>query len=197
MAEAATIGVDDASGDSNYKAPAKRSVEEILATDAEDESLRRYKANLLGGGNIVIEPNNRKNVLVRSLTLMVADRPDITMDLSTAKDLSGQTFVIKEGCEYRLRIDFHVQREIVAGLKYVQKVYRAGIQVDKDEFMVGSYPPKADLQSYTTPVDEAPKGLMHRGKYKVKSLFTDDDKDDWLSWEWNLDIKKDWKDGDD
>jgi hypothetical protein len=54
MAEATSVDVEDASGDSNYKAPAKRSVEEILATDAEDESLRRYKANLLGGCNIVI-----------------------------------------------------------------------------------------------------------------------------------------------
>ena len=34
--------------DSKYKAPAKKSVEEILKTDAEDESLKRYKEQLLG-----------------------------------------------------------------------------------------------------------------------------------------------------
>lgn len=33
-----------------YKAPAQKSVNEILAADAEDESLRRYKEALLGGG---------------------------------------------------------------------------------------------------------------------------------------------------
>ena len=33
-----------------YKAPAQKSVSEILAADAEDESLRRYKEALLGGG---------------------------------------------------------------------------------------------------------------------------------------------------
>lgn len=57
MAEAGcAIDKEETSGDSNYKAPAKRSVEEILATDAEDESLRRYKASLLGAisTNIVI-----------------------------------------------------------------------------------------------------------------------------------------------
>jgi len=191
MAEA-TSPVDIAEA---YKAPAQKSVTEILAADAEDESLRRYKEMLLGGGNavgIVLDAKNPKNVLVRSLTLVVADRPDEKMDLSKANDLSGQTFVIKEGCQYRLRIDFHVQREIVAGLKYVQKVYRSGIQVDKDEFMVGSYPPKAELQSYITPLEDAPSGMMHRGKYKVKSLFTDDDKHEWLAWEWSLEIKKDW-----
>uniref|UniRef100_A0A914VAL8 Rho GDP-dissociation inhibitor 3 n=1 Tax=Plectus sambesii TaxID=2011161 RepID=A0A914VAL8_9BILA len=178
-----------------YRAPAQKSVSEILAADAEDESLRRYKEALLGGGvaaSVVLEPNNPKNVLVRSLTLVVEGRPDEKMDLSKMEDLSGQTFAIKEGCHYRLRIEFHVQREIVAGMKYVQKVYRAGVPVDKDEFMVGSYPPKNDLQSYTTPVEEAPHGMLHRGKYKVKSLFTDDDKHEWLAWEWSLEIKKDW-----
>lgn len=36
-------------------------------------------------------------------------------------------FVIKEGVSYRIRIDFIVQREIVHGLKYVQKTYRMGM----------------------------------------------------------------------
>lgn len=40
-------------------------------------------------------------------------------------------FKIKEGIQYKIRIDFHVQREIVTGLKYVQKIYRAGVQVEK------------------------------------------------------------------
>lgn len=34
--------------------------------------------------------------------------------------------MIKEGCAYKLRIDFIVQREIVHGLKYIQKTYRLG-----------------------------------------------------------------------
>jgi hypothetical protein len=38
-----------------------------------------------------------------------------------------QVFVIKEGVSYRIRIDFIVQREIVHGLKYVQKTYRMGM----------------------------------------------------------------------
>lgn len=58
--------------------------------------------------------------------------------------------------------------------------------------MMGSYPPKPELQSYTAPVEDAPSGMMARGDYKVKSLFTDDDKNIYLSWEWNLAVKKDW-----
>jgi hypothetical protein len=38
-----------------------------------------------------------------------------------------QVFVIKEGVSYRIRIDFIVQREIVHGLRYVQKTYRLGV----------------------------------------------------------------------
>lgn len=38
-----------------------------------------------------------------------------------------QLFVIKEGVQYKVRIDFIVQREIVHGLKYVQKTYRMGV----------------------------------------------------------------------
>lgn len=63
--------------------------------------------------------------------------------------------------------------------------------VDKNTFMVGSYGPKKELQSYTTPVEEAPSGMLARGTYNIKSLFTDDDKNEHLKWEWKLEIKKD------
>lgn len=39
----------------------------------------------------------------------------------------SQVFSIKEGVSYKIRIDFMVQREIVHGLKYVQKTFRVGI----------------------------------------------------------------------
>ena len=64
--------------------------------------------------------------------------------------------------------------------------------VDKAVYMVGSYGPRAEEHEFLTPVEEAPKGLLARGGYHIKSHFTDDDKKDHLSWEWNLQIKKDW-----
>lgn len=66
--------------------------------------------------------------------------------------------------------------------------------VDKTEYMVGSYGPRAEEYEFLTPMEEAPKGMLARGSYNIKSKFTDDDKTDHLSWEWNLTIKKDWKD---
>ena len=38
-----------------------------------------------------------------------------------------QKFVLKEGCKFKIRIEFYVQRDIITGLKYVQKTYMKGI----------------------------------------------------------------------
>ena len=58
--------------------------------------------------------------------------------------------------------------------------------------MVGSYAPKQEIQSYTTPLEEAPAGLLFRGEYNVSSLFTDDDKNVHLKWEWKFKISDEW-----
>ena len=109
------------------------------------------------------------------------------------EELRKKPFPIKEGIAYRIRIDFFVQREIVTGLRYVQKIYRHGIPVEKMAHMIGSYPPRETLHSFTTPQEEMPSGLMARGSYTVRSLFTDDDKHEHLKWEWSFDLKKDWE----
>ncbi|CAB3361150.1 rho GDP-dissociation inhibitor 1 [Cloeon dipterum] len=184
--------------ESRYVPPPEKTLEEILAADQEDESLRKYKEALLGAstaGAVVVEPNDPRRVLVKQLALVVADRDDVVLNLTgDISQLKKKTFVIKEGVSYRIRIDFIVQREIVHGLKYVQKTSRLGVPVDRMTHMVGSYPPKEEMQSYTTPAEDAPSGMMARGSYSVHSLFTDDDKNEHLKWEWSFEIKKDWKD---
>ncbi|KAK4014166.1 rho GDP-dissociation inhibitor 1 [Daphnia magna] len=181
---------------SNYVPPPPKSIGELVAADQEDESLRKYKETLLGNAiaeNIVIEPGNPKKVLVKKLVLVSEGQTEKTLDLSGDLSKLKQTvFTIKEGVQYRIRIEFFVQHEIVTGLKYIQKTYRKGIQVDKMTHMVGSYAPKKDLQSYTTPLEDAPSGLLYRGHYTVSSLFTDDDQNEHLKWEWSFEIKKDW-----
>ena len=75
-----------------------------------------------------VDPNDLRKVIVKKLALCVAGRPDMELDLTgDLTQLKKQTFVIKEGVSYRIRIDFIVQREIVHGLKYVQKTYRLGV----------------------------------------------------------------------
>merc|ERR1711962_1252333 len=176
-----TAPVDlDQDEDPDYKAPPERSIDKMLAVDKEDTSLQQYKATLLGSaaagtGAVVVDQNNPNKVIVKALSLVVEGRDDVTMDLTEdIAVIKTRKFVIKEGIKFRIRIDFVVQREIVHGLKYVQKTYRAGIPVDKMTHMVGSYPPT---------LEDAPSGMMKRGTYSVHSLFTDDDKSEHLKWE--------------
>lgn len=188
----------DQDDEPNYQAPAVKTIDDMLEADKEDASLQQYKATLLGSatagsGAVVVDDSDPRKVIVKSLVLIVEGREDVNMDLT--EDLSvvkTKKFVIKEGIKFRIRIDFQVQREIVHGLKYIQKTYRAGIPVDKMTHMVGSYAPNTELYSTLTPVEDAPSGMMKRGTYSVNSLFTDDDKSEHLKWDWSIDIKKDW-----
>lgn len=114
-----------------------------------------------------------------------------------------------------------VNREIVCGLKCLHLTYRRGRPgewgpgpgmgappprprslvpllpshpVDRDVFMVGSYAPRAEEYEVVTPAEEVPRGRLVHGSYRVRSLVTDDDKTEHLSWEWGLCIKKAWED---
>ncbi|XP_062826596.1 rho GDP-dissociation inhibitor 1 [Anolis carolinensis] len=179
----------------NYKPPAQKSIQEIQELDKEDESLRKYKEALLGNVTISADPRT-PNVVVTKLTLVCAAAPgplelDLTGDLAAFKK---QSFIMKEGVEYQIKISFQVNHEIVSGLKYIQYTFRKGVKIDKTDYMVGSYGPRPEEYEFLTPMEEAPKGMLARGSYNIRSKFTDDDKTDHLSWEWNLNIKKEWKD---
>ncbi|XP_071374822.1 rho GDP-dissociation inhibitor 1-like isoform X1 [Centroberyx affinis] len=187
---------DESEGGVNYKAPAQKSLQEIQELDKDDESLRKYKEALLGSTDVVTDPGVA-NVQVTRLTLMCETAPNaLTLDLlGDLESYKKQSFVLKEGVEYRIKISFKVNREIVSGLKYIQQTSRKGVRIDKSDYMVGSYGPRPTQEyDFLTPLEEAPKGMLARGTYAIKSKFTDDDKNDLLSWEWNLTIKKDWKD---
>ncbi|KAM4662974.1 rho GDP-dissociation inhibitor 1 isoform 1-T2 [Discoglossus pictus] len=178
----------------NYKPPAQKSIREIQELDQDDESLRKYKETLLGPVPSTIDPN-APNVTVTKLTLVCATAPfplelDLTGDLEKFKK---ESFNLKEGVEHSIKISFKVNKEIVSGLRYQQQTYRKGVKLDKTNYMVGSYGPRVDEYEFVTPIEEAPKGMLARGCYTIKSLFTDDDKTNHLSWEWNLNISKDWK----
>ena len=66
---------------------------------------------------------------MKKLVLVSEGQPDRVLDLSgDLSQLKQSVFTIKEGVQYRIRIEFFVQHEIVTGLKYVQKTYRKSIQ---------------------------------------------------------------------
>ncbi|XP_054946595.1 rho GDP-dissociation inhibitor 1-like [Physeter macrocephalus] len=141
----------------NYKPPAQKSTQEIQELDKDDESLRKYKEALLGRVAVSADPNV-PNVVVARLILVCSTAPgplelDLTGDLESFKK---QSFVLKEGVEYRIKISFPVNREIVSGMKYIQHTYRKGVKTDKTDYMVGSYGPRAEEYEFLTPMKEAP-----------------------------------------
>lgn len=86
--------------------------------------------------------------------------------------LKDTPFVLKEGTNYKIELKFRVQHELVTGLKHVNTVYRKGIRVDKEETMIGSFGPQEQPHVVVVPRkgwDEAPHGMMARGKYKANS----------------------------
>ncbi|KDR12975.1 hypothetical protein L798_13180 [Zootermopsis nevadensis] len=209
MADTTAEGIEDLhintpedENESIYRPPPEKTIKEILETDKEDESLRKYKEKLLGDaktGTVIVEPNDPRKVIVKKLALCVPERPDVELDLTgDISQLKKQVFVIKEGVSYRIRIDFIVQREIVHGLKYVQKTYRLGVPGESKATQRNIDWTRCltwwAVTFFFTPAEDAPAGIMARGSYAVQSLFTDDDRHEHLKWEWSFEIKKDWKD---
>ncbi|XP_068177566.1 rho GDP-dissociation inhibitor 1-like [Antennarius striatus] len=179
---------------SDYKAPAQKTVKEIHELDKDDESLRKYKETLLGS-QLDVDPS-LPNVQVTRMSLVCDTAPEpLILDLQgDLEAFKKQPFAMKEGVEYKIKISFKVNHEIVSGLKYVQNTYRKGLKIDKSDYMVGSYGPRPTEYDFLTSWEEAPHGMLARGNYTIKSKFTDDDKHNHLSWEWILNIKKEWKD---
>ncbi|XP_047214873.1 rho GDP-dissociation inhibitor 1-like [Girardinichthys multiradiatus] len=187
---------EEKESDINYKPPAQKSLQEIQELDKDDESLRKYKEALLGKVAVVADPA-APNVQVTRMTLLCETAPaPLVLDLQgDLENFKKNPFTLKEGVEYRIKINFKVNKDIVSGLKYMQQTFRKGVKVDKSDYMVGSYGPRPDEEyEFLTTLEEAPKGILARGTYNIKSKFTDDDKYDHLSWEWSLAIKKEWKD---
>src|SRR3990167_9950377 len=191
---------DEERGDA-YNPGQKIDMKTLQQMDAEDESLRKYKEALLGKLDDLVSPSDDpRRVVIKSLVILFEERPDgnLNFPLDNPSDLAAlknASIVFKEGCNYKIQVTFKVQHEIVSGLKYVNQIYRKGIRAAKDEEMLGSFGPQKDPHTVTFPKqgwDQAPKGALARGNYTAKSVFTDDDKQTHMQYEYSFQIKKDW-----
>ena len=100
---------------------------------------------------------------------------------------------IKEGSEYKFRITFRVQHEILPGLKYVNRLKRMGMKTAADELVIGSYAPQTEPHSFEFPrYDwlEAPKGMMYRGAYTASDKFVDGDGRTHLEYDYPVKVTK-------
>ncbi|CAG8711020.1 14198_t:CDS:2 [Acaulospora morrowiae] len=168
-----------------YKVGEKKTIDEYKNLDSHDESLNKWKENLLGRASGASSDNRR--VVILQLALEVSGREDVVLDLSSPEALErvkSTPFIIKEGVEYRMKVKFRIQHDVVSGLKYLQVVKRKGIKVDKTEEMIGSYGPSDEPYEKKFLLEEAPSGLLARGHYDAKSKFVDDDNVTHIEWSW-------------
>uniref|UniRef100_A0A095A238 Rho GDP-dissociation inhibitor 1 n=1 Tax=Schistosoma haematobium TaxID=6185 RepID=A0A095A238_SCHHA len=149
-----------------YKPPEKRTLEEIMNLDKEDESLRKYKEALLGPSVGTFK---------------------IPCDISNFK---SKPVSIVEGCSYRIQVVYYVQRDIVCGLRFKQWLRKGPILVDEISVMLGNFRPQGHPHIWTSDPEEAPKGVLSRGLYKIVSQFIDDDKAEYITWKWCINIVK-------
>ncbi|KAJ3085358.1 hypothetical protein HK102_000072 [Quaeritorhiza haematococci] len=196
--------VDDSNEDlvptntTGYRPGEKKTIQELAQLDQGDESLRKWKESLGLKGAAPAAPvasNDPRKVVIESLAMEVAGRTDVVMDLSsqaTLDKLQSTSMTIKEGIEYRLKVKFRVNHDVISGLKYLHVVKRKGIKVDRMEEMIGSYGPSGESYEKKFLPEEAPSGMIARGHYNVKSKFVDDDNVTHLEFAWSFDIKKDW-----
>ncbi|XP_022642896.1 rho GDP-dissociation inhibitor 1 isoform X2 [Vigna radiata var. radiata] len=143
-------------------------LKEQLEKDKDDESLRRWKEQLLGSVDInsvgeTLEPS----VKILSLAIKAAGRPDIVL-------------AIPEGGNPK-------------GLKYTNTVWKTGMKVDSTKEMIGTFSPQAEPYTHEMPEETTPSGMFARGAYTARSKFVDDDNKCYLEINYTFDIRKDWQ----
>jgi len=179
--------------ESGYKVAERKSLAKIMEQDSGDEALQKYKATLIGDGKkVIIDEKDSRQVLFDKLMIEPEGKSPINLDPSKLKP-NEVAFTLKEGCKYRVRIAFRVQREIVLGLKKFDVISRKGITVDKTTQMMGAFAPSTE-KTYEHPfsVEEAPSGMLYRGVYTAKTQFIDDDESVHLAFQYQFRIGKEW-----
>ncbi|CAJ1941448.1 unnamed protein product [Sphenostylis stenocarpa] len=168
-------------------------LKEQLEKDKDDESLRRWKEQLLGSVDInAVGESLEPDVKILSLAIKAAGRQDIVLPIPQSGNPEGLWFTLKEGSRYSLMFTFQVSHNIVSGLKYTNTVWKTGLKVDSTKEMIGTFSPQAEPYTHEMPEETTPSGLFARGTYSAKSKFVDDDNKLYLEINYTFDIRKDW-----
>ncbi|XP_057526986.1 rho GDP-dissociation inhibitor 1-like isoform X2 [Amaranthus tricolor] len=104
-------------------------IKEQLEKDKDDESLRKWKEQLLGGVDLnVIGESLEPEVKILSLVILSPDRPDIYLPMPEDGKPKSPWFTLKEGSRYKLKFTFQVNNNVVLGLKYTNTVWKTGLK---------------------------------------------------------------------
>ncbi|OWM85615.1 rho GDP-dissociation inhibitor 1-like [Punica granatum] len=169
-------------------------LKEQFEKDKDDESLRKWKEQLLGSVDFEsIGESLEPEVKILSLAIKSPGRPDILLSVPENGKPKGSWFTLKEGSRYSLKFAFQVSNNIVSGLKYTNTVWKSGIKVENTKEMLGTFSPQAEAYTHEMPEETTPSGLFARGSYSARTKFVDDDNKCYLEINYMFDIRKDWQ----
>lgn len=191
--ETSIYGTEDDEELGHIQLGPKCTIKEHLEKDKDDESLRKWKEQLLGGVDVnAIEEAQEPDVKILSLTILSEGRSDIVLPITASENPKGMWFTLKEGSHYRLRFSVKVSNDIVCGLRYTNTVWKSGIKVDSSKQMLGTFSPQAEPYTHELEEETTPSGVFARGTYSARTKFIDDDKKCYLEINYSFDIQKDW-----
>ncbi|KAI3456858.1 hypothetical protein Pfo_013521 [Paulownia fortunei] len=171
----------------------KWSIKQHLEKDKDDESLRRWKEQLLGSVDAnSVQEDQEPDVKILNLTILSPGRSDIVLPIPEAGNPKGLWFTLKEGSRYRLRFSVRISNDIVCGLKYTNTVWKTGIKVDSTKQMLGTFSPQAEPYTHEMTEETTPSGIFARGSYSARTKFVDDDNKCYLEINYTFDIQKEW-----
>ncbi|KAK4270983.1 hypothetical protein QN277_019745 [Acacia crassicarpa] len=169
------------------------SLRDQLEKDKDDESLRKWKEQLLGSVDMnAVGETLEPEVKMLSLTIKTNGRDDIVLPVPESGKPVDPWFTLKEGSQYRLVFTFRVSHNIVSGLKYTNTVWRRGLRVDSTKEMIGTFSPREEAYTHEMPEETTPSGSFVKGTYTAKSKLLDDDKKCHLEINYTFSIRKDW-----
>ncbi|XP_010107193.2 rho GDP-dissociation inhibitor 1, partial [Morus notabilis] len=105
------------------------SLKDQLEKDKDDESLRKWKEQLLGRVDLsTVGEIKEPEVKILSLTIQRQCRPDLVLPIPFTNNSKSSLFTLKQGNRYRLKFTFTVANNIVSGLKYTNCVWKSGLR---------------------------------------------------------------------
>ncbi|KAG6785191.1 hypothetical protein POTOM_010917 [Populus tomentosa] len=184
---------DDEGGSNKIQLGPQYTLKEQLEKDKDDESLKKWKEQLLGSVDLnTIGETLEPDVKFLSLSILSPGRPDIVLSIPENGRPRGLWFTLKEGSPYNLKFSFQVSNNIVSGLKYTNTVWKTGLKVDSSKEMLGTYSPQPEPYTHMNAQETTPSGIFARGSYSARSKFLDDDNKCYLEINYTFDIRKEW-----
>ncbi|KAG5252493.1 rho GDP-dissociation inhibitor [Salix suchowensis] len=166
-------------------------LKEQLEKDKDDESLRRWKEQLLGAVDIESAGGNQINLLkhFENLEIKSAGRPDIVLSVPENGKPKGSWFTLKKVAAIVCSSLLRLRTTLFPGLKYTNTVWKLASGVKE---MIGTFSPQAEPYTHEMPEETTPSGMFARGSYAARSKFVDDDNRCYLEINYYFDIRKDW-----